>query len=224
MSLTRQPSDSPPTEPPRRGRRTIALVAIAAVLLLAAVGVGIWLLRGTDEQPAAPVTATATPEVSAPPSITSPASPEDEAAAAAIARYEEYVRVRNTVGQGGYLDTQAFATVAVDPDLTLQTQIAQRNSARGYRDIGETRLASLTVQSVSLRQDPGYYPQVVLTACLDVSAVDVVDSSGQSVVPPDRPPRTVTTATLRLYQPGTSGVPPQGGWFVSETTSPGTSC
>ena len=224
MSLTRQPSDSPTTEPPRRGRRTIALVAIAAVLLLAAGGVGIWLLRGTDEQPAAPVTPTATPEVSAAPSITSPASPEDEAAAAAIARYEEYVRVLNQVATAGFADTAPYASVAVAPWLTQLTTFAERDREQGLRQIGEVALASTFAQSVDLRDDSGYYPQVVIAACLDVSNVDVVDASGASTVRADRLDRYATTSTLRLYKPGTPGVPPEGGWFVAETVLKGDPC
>jgi hypothetical protein len=64
---------------------------------------------------------------------------------------------------------------------------------------------------------------VVLQACLDVSGVDIIDSTGKSLVTADRLDRSASTVTLHRYEPGTAGAE-AGGWYVFETITAGEPC
>ena len=82
-------------------------------------------------------------------------------------------------------------------------------------------MASVSVVSVDLEPEPGGYPTVVLQACIDVSGLDVVDGSGNSLVSPERVDRTRSTVTL--YQLEATSERPAG-WYITEATSLGEPC
>lgn len=224
MSLTQQPSPpDAPARPPRRGSERLAIAAAAVVTALAVAGIGALALN--DDNPAAPTpTPSAAAPSSAPPSVApAPQTPEDLAAAEATERYREFLRVEDVVGQGGYLSSEPYDAVTVPPERTDRQLLVTTSSAEGQRAIGDRELASLAVTSVDLTPEAGSYPTVILQACVDVSAVDVVDQTGASVVLPDRVDRTKSTVTMYRYEPGTAGAE-AGGWYVYEATSRAEPC
>lgn len=109
---------------------------------------------------------------------------DEEALAAAEEAYAWYLEVSNAVGEGGWNDTASLQEVlrgeALEDSL-VSTADLQEN---GYRQVGESTFDSATLQQYS-DIAPGMV-SVTIYLCLDVSAVDVVDQQGESVVQPGR--------------------------------------
>jgi hypothetical protein len=88
----------------------------------------------------------------------------------------------------------------------------EKGRTDGWRQTGSTELIDVITQGVEAPSG-GPSASVVFDVCYDVSATDVVDASGASVVPEDRPSRgwerlTVTNAKF--------AEDPDGGWRVSD--------
>jgi hypothetical protein len=226
MSLTQHPTTADaPRRPQRRKAERLAIAAAAVVTILAVTAIA-FLVTNDGEPAAAPapvpsVAPSRTPDASPPAAVQ---TPQDVAAAEATARYREYLRVSDEIGQNGYTSSAPYDAVTVDPERT-NVELAFRTIGRneGARQIGDVVVASLEVTSVDLEVGPGSYPKVVLEACLDVSGVDVIDSTGKSLVTADRLDRSASTVTLYRYEPGTPGAE-AGGWYVFETTAAGEPC
>ena len=106
-------------------------------------------------------------------------------------------------------------TVATSTQLGAVQTLLRRQHEQGQRQTGTTAISELTVQSVNLdNSDPsaGKVPTVVLDVCWDVSKVDVLDESGESIVSPDRPDTGWTRYTVANYQ---YAADPAGGWRVA---------
>lgn len=91
----------------------------------------------------------------------------------------------------------------------------RRQRSSGYRQLGSTEIADLKVQSVNLQNTnpaAGQVPTVQIDVCWDVSQVDVVDSSGSSVIAPDRRVRAWTRYLVANYEWETN---PDQGWRVA---------
>lgn len=106
--------------------------------------------------------------------------------------------------------------VAVAPELAVEASEIGQFRAQGYRQIGRARLVSASVVDVEPRGDstassPAAQPTVHVTACIDVSQVDAVDSAGKSVVPSDRLPYLVERLTVVKIEQSSDA-----SWRVSE--------
>ncbi len=226
MSLTQHPTTTDAARQPQRRKAERLAIAAAAVVTILAVAAIALLVTNDGEPAAAPapvpsVAPSSTPDASPPAAVQ---TPQDVAAAEAKARYREYLRVSDEIGQNGYTSSAPYDAVTVDPERT-NVELAFRTIGRneGARQIGDVVVASLEVTSVDLEVGPGSYPKVVLEACLDVSDVDVIDSTGKSLVTADRLDRSASTVTLHRYEPGTPGAE-AGGWYVFETTAASEPC
>ena len=141
----------------------MAAAALSALLLLALAGCT------TPESPE--------------PTPTPAFSSEAEAFAAAEKTYRAYVDALNQVD---LRDPETFE--AVYAWTTGDLNASDRKSfsgwhADGYTKTGAALIISMDQQEVAL--DPE--SQVVAHACLDISAVDILDANGASVVAADRP-------------------------------------
>lgn len=106
--------------------------------------------------------------------------------------------------------------VAIAPDATTEASAIGKFRAQGYRQTGRSRLVSAIAQRVDLAANSpisssGRLSSVVVTACVDVSAVAAVDSSGKSVVPTGRPQYLVEQLTVV-----NAHFPDEASWRVSE--------
>jgi len=213
----------PSTDLHRGRNRAYVAGCLAGAVVAAAVGVA--LLTGGDDTPEAAPSPPPSPTASstAPaPVVTTPPTPEDLAVEAAMAKYKEYVQVTRDVANAGYVDLAPFDTVSIDPENIVLAQTAERLA--GYTIGGDSKVVSLSVQSVEL-DPPGEYPYVGLLACRDVSQVTAVDpATGQSVVSPDRPDRLKSEVIVRNIPPGAFTDGRQPGWYVAEVTQRGESC
>ena len=108
-------------------------------------------------------------------------------------------------------------SVAISTELSAQVNLYKGARRDGLRQIGETRIAELTVQTVDLaKPDPmaGEVPTVVIDVCYDVSKVDIVDRHGNSVVTDDRPETGWIRYCVSNYVWDSD---PEGGWRVASS-------
>jgi hypothetical protein len=119
-------------------------------------------------------------ESSSTPSSTPAFASEEEALAAAEEAYGAYAEVVDEVLAGGGADPSDFATVAYGSALEAANADADEFARLGYVAVGATQISSVKLQAVK--------PNAVsIYVCEDISNVDLLDSSGKSIVDPDRP-------------------------------------
>ncbi|QNK82915.1 hypothetical protein [Nakamurella sp. PAMC28650] len=108
--------------------------------------------------------------------------------------------------------TKAVRTYAGDPYAASFLASIQQNASSGIHGSGQIAV-NVTVTSVAAQK-------IVITGCVDTSAVKIVDSTGKSIKAPNQPgsywrfPQTVT-----LYKYAVKDAPKSGGWLVSEIKS-----
>ena len=168
-----------------------------------------------DANPSPPPASSSSPTASS--SSASPASPSDQAAAHATDLVRRYFVTLDEVRTKPASSLSRLKAVAIGTQLTAQTKLVKEGRQRGLRQVGSTRIAHLTVQSINLdNSDPssGKVPTVTVDVCWDVSDADLVDKNGQSVVSPDRPDRGWTRYTVANYHWGSD---PSGGWRITSS-------
>ena len=145
----------------------------------------------------------------------SPTTPLKAAATQAAATLNSYFVVLGKVRSDSDADLAQLKTVATSVQLNAIRNLVHRERDLGQRQVGTTRIAESTVQSVSLdNSDPsaGRVPTVVIDICWDVSQVDVVDKDGKSIVSSDRPDTGWTRYSVANYDFGAN---PTEGWRVA---------
>ncbi len=171
------------------------IAALAVVLLL------------TGCSAASPEAAPSTPSPSATPVFAS----EEEALAAAEEAYAAYVAVSNQVFSEGGINPERLNSVATGDFLADEMAGFERILANGWRSTGLTAFRDVVLQ----RYSPGSSTDIVgVYVCEDVSGVDVLDSSGASVVSPSRPETTVMQVTFDLGDENALLVSSREAWRV----------
>jgi pyruvate/2-oxoglutarate dehydrogenase complex dihydrolipoamide acyltransferase (E2) component len=224
MPLAQQPTHADDSPRRRLGRGERLAIIIAVLVTVGAIsGIAVLATQGDSNGTATP-TLTPTPTPATPSLTTQPPSAQDVAIAAAEARYREFLRVRDAVGQGGYRTSKPFDAVTVPPERDVQEiSFRQARLNPGLHQVGTTTVAALMATLVQLHAAAGGYPEIVLQACLDVTGVDVLDRQGHSVVTANRAPRSRSTVRMYEYTKGTKGAT-AGGWYVYEATAKGEQC
>lgn len=163
-----------------RGRRSLAGAAAALLLALAVTG--------------------CTPDPAPSPSPTGFAS-EEEAFAAAEATYRAYVEALNQVDLS---DPATFEPVY--QWTTGDVNATDRKSLTAYHadSVTVSGESQITLMSLSDLSDDMDAP--ALTVCLDVSAIDVRDSGGESLVSDSRPDVQKLTVMFTSSRSTTSGL------------------
>lgn len=187
-----------------------AFSVATAVLLLA-----VMTACGSDADP----DSTPTPSPSVSETVTSPSptptSPEDEASASAVEAVTAYYATVDKVRQDADSPATDLDAVAISTQLSAQKHLLESQRSAGNRQTGNTEVVEANVQSVTLdNSDPkaGHVPTVTIDVCWDVSDVDVLDPTGQSVVTPERADRGWTRLIVANYS-WTSD--PDSGWRVA---------
>jgi hypothetical protein len=189
--------------------RVTRLAAAATLLLLLSACSGRSNETGNDP--------TATPTESSPTPTATETPPNDNelASQAATEVLRKYYAVRNELRQDISTPLRRLRSVSISGDLTAQENFLRNQRESGLRQVGDTRIVELTVQSVDLENsDPeaGRVPTVVIDVCYDVSDVDIIDSNGKSVVPGDRPDRGWVRHSVSNYEWDTDR---SGAWRVA---------
>lgn len=191
-----------------RGSRTLA----ATALMLAAMS------SCADDGNDPSANPSASPSSQAPTEATStPPSDTELASKAASDVLREFYAVRNRIRQDPEEPLSLLDSVAISTELAAQQNLFRTERKYGLRQIGETKIADLEVQSVNLdNSDPqaGKVPTVEIDLCFDVSDVDIVDASGTSVASPDRPDTGWIRFLVSNYEWDAN---PDDGWLVASS-------
>lgn len=172
-------------------------------LLLAAGAVALVLTMTGCGEPPPHVTPTPTP--SAAPVFAS----DEEALAAAEESYAAYLAVSDEIFAEGGADSNRLAAVASGDFLEQSLAGFETVARNGWRSTGLSTFDSFELQSY----DPSTRTDAVkVYVCDDVSAIDVLDADGVSVVSPDRPDRTLFEVSFDLNLSDTLLVSGQEVW------------
>lgn len=167
---------------------------------------------GADPSPSPPVSSSApTSESSSP----SPRSDSEVASASAEDVVRHYFTVLDGLRQDPSRPVKQLSSVTTSTQLAAQKRLLATERDQGLHQVGTTRVAELTVQSVSLdNSDPsaGKVPTVTVDVCWDVSNADLIDQSGKSVVSSDREPTGWTRYTVANYHWSEN---PSSGWRIA---------
>lgn len=196
-----------------QGRAAAATTAILLAVLSACTG-----------PPAAP-SATPTPSTSSEPAVTeSPSSSptaasESEVAAANAERLiREYYVLRDELRSDETQSLDRLEDFATSIELASQQRLIQSERDGGEHQTGTTRIAELEVKGVVNldNSDPsaGRVPVVEIEVCADVSDVDFVDASGNSIVDSRRPDTAWVRHHVANYDWESD---PTNGWRVSSS-------
>lgn len=129
--------------------------------------------------------------------------------AAAIARARGYAAMLDKLSSNPKANLDELSTVARGKAADKWRQIILDDRSAGHRQTGSTKLTLISAKAGSSDQ------QWVVTMCLDVSGVDVVDRDGKSVVTKNRPDRVRDVLTV---QQDTSS----SRWYVTQDEVTGT--
>ena len=108
---------------------------------------------------------------------------DEEALAAAEQAYADYLAMSDLIASEGGADAERMQTVASGEALATAVQDLLEFTEREVRSVGQTSFDITEVERIS-RESP---PSIAFYVCDDVSAVDIVDGSGDSIVSPGRP-------------------------------------
>jgi len=189
-------------------------ISLLAIVTAVAIAVGSCASDGGD-----PAASSSQSPNSPAPTTTTPTPPSDSevASEAASAVLRNFYDVRNQLRQDPSQPLTLLDEVAISTELAAQKQLFKKEREQGLRQTGETRLVELSVQSVNLdNSDPkaGKVPTVQIDLCFDVSDVDVIDKSGNSVIVPGRPDTGWIQFLVSNYQWDTD---PDGAWRVASS-------
>jgi len=157
---------------------------------------------------AAPTTSTATTEATSPTSEPVTSTPPTEEDLAGQAVIDMWARIDLLAANPGRELTE-LAEVARGQALEQHRSLLFQDAANGRSRIGDVVVLPTSVQAASEAD------RFIVTACLDVSGVDVLDSEGNSVVLPGRPDRVAYDYTVEKTPDG---------WFVIEDLLEGKDC
>lgn len=151
-------------------RRVIGTVAVL-VGMLALSGCG-----GGDPLPTLPPSPSSTPVFAS----------EEDALAAATDAYEAYLKLWAQIASDPNSDPTEIAAVSSGDFYSSELEGITALRDNGWTVVGASTLRSVELQYVNLNATA---PEQVLGAyvCVDVSAVDVIDATGASVVAESRP-------------------------------------
>lgn len=189
-------------------RRSLAL-AVAALAVSA--------LTGCSEDPASTsppteATSSSTPSPSTTP--TEPPSDSELAEAWADQVVRDYIATVDRLRKDRKQPLGQLKDVAIGGELDAQTLFTHNQRKAGNRQTGDTQVIDVVVQSINLNAQKGQAPTVQLDVCWDVSAGDVLDRDGNSIVSPDRPGRGWTRYSVANHQWKTH---PDDGWRVASS-------
>jgi hypothetical protein len=156
-------------------RYRTATTTVCAALCAA----GVLALTGCASTPAPIASPTASPTADVPAFAS-----ETDALEAARTSFTEYQALSTQIGHEGGASPERMSAVATGGVLAGEVASLKDLSEQGLRGIGDLAFDTMSLQSADL--DSGHVNAYV---CLDVSATDVINSSGVSVVPTDRPIR-----------------------------------
>ena len=182
----------------RAGRRSTARVAVVALLIVALSGCA----STPDPQPTPTPSATAAAPVFA---------SDEEALAAATEAYAAYQSVADLVLSEGGADPSRIEAVVSAELAKAEIESSRKAQQQGLKSIGKSTFDMVELQSFNAHA-AGDEIVVTVYLCSDISNIDVVDATGQSVLKADRVVRTPFEVALGLNASGGLVVVSRTGW------------
>lgn len=155
----------------RSGRHLV--VAVVAALAVAAVGALTGCVPGKPAVTPAPTSTSGSPVFAS----------DEEALAAAEEAYRAYTRISDQILNEGGVGPERILDVASGEFGEQESVGLAEFASNGWKSTGSSDVTNFVAQSVNLDGSP----VVIAYVCVDVSAVNVVDSTGISVVSATRP-------------------------------------
>lgn len=153
--------------------RGVTSVATAALVVVA---LGACSNDGND--PEASPSASQSTSSSPAPTTPTPPSESEIASEAASDVVRAYFATVDQVRQDAKRPETDLEAVASSTQLTAQKRLLKNQRESGRRQVGDTKVIEISVESVS-RDDPA---TAYVDVCWDVSGVDILDADGKSVV------------------------------------------
>jgi hypothetical protein len=206
-------------------RRAAAGVTAAGLLALtAACNTGSPEATTGTEPTASPTPPSAvTPSGSPTPAPTESLDPEERAIQQAEDALREFYRATDMLGANPNASLARLKQVAVSRELYEQRREFREQRMDRHRQIGRIKIAEMEVTDIDLtnrpKQQPPEIPFVEIDICYDVTDVNVVDESGESVVLPSRRERAKAEFGVVNYD-----WPDPDGWRVGYSTVMGQPC
>jgi hypothetical protein len=185
--------------------------ATGAAVLVAVVGCA---NSGSGANPPSP-SSPSSPSAPTTPSSSSPPTDSEMASTSAKEVVRRYFTVLDELRQDPSKAMNQLSSVTTSTQLAAQKRLLATERGQGLHQVGTTRIADLTVQSISLdNSDPaaGKVPSITVDVCWDVSDVDILGKDGRSVVGPDREPVGWTRYTVANYHWAKN---PSDGWRIA---------
>jgi len=168
---------------------------IAATLTLAALAAT--SACATNNPKATPSSATsATSATTAPTPSTTFLSPPQQDAKDAEQTIPRFWAVVDALSSDPSASLDKLAVVSREPTITTWRQLLSSHRVKQVKQIGHTTVVSAIAK-------PGHAGKFAVTACIDVSKVNLVDKVGKSVVAANRPARVQYLYTV---EKGSDGV------------------
>lgn len=114
---------------------------------------------------------------------------DEEALAAATKAYAGFLEMSDRILMDGGSDPGRIKEYASGELATLEMESYSQAKAQGFRSTGGSVYSNMTIQT-SNAGSAGGIGVLSVYLCSDVSAVDVFDSGGKSIVSSSRPDRT----------------------------------
>lgn len=131
------------------------------------------------------------------PSVAPIFASEEEALAAAVAAYEQYLKVSDEIAADGGANPERLQEVAGAALVDQEVAGFEEFAAAGFRSTGRTVILNPVLQQWEANPVEGQ-ESIWMYVCSDVSGVDVINVDGVSVVSPDRPSRAPLQVGLTL--------------------------
>lgn len=167
-----------------RARRASVVVCLSTLSIV--------LAGCTTSSDGSPAAGTESSTAASPSPSSTAVAETDAAVAAATQAVRSYYAVTDRLLSDPQTSVDDAASVASGEELDLLRRQVQEQRVRGLRQTGSVVLANLAATGADL-QNP---PTVTLDACVDVSALNVVDSTGASALAPDRTTSSIVHLTV----------------------------
>ena len=167
---------------------------IAATLTLAALtATSACAMNNPKVNPSSATSATSA--TTAPTPSTTSLSPAQQDAKDAEQAIPRFWAVVDALSSDPSVSLDKLALVSREPTITTWRQLLTSHRVKQVKQIGHTTVASVSAK-------PGTAGKFAVTACVDVSKVNLVDNAGKSVVAANRPPRVQYLYTVEKGSDG----------------------
>jgi hypothetical protein len=127
-------------------------------------------------------------------------SPETQAVAAASAAYRGFVAATDASYRSGGVDVTALSRYA--SGVMLKVELNQAETFRGnkWHAVGQLQVMWIKPLTMGKRDAKGQINNLTLSACVDASKTDALDSKGKSVRVPGTPTQTIDEMRMQRIQ------------------------